>query len=136
MSRPLSRALNAPADTQIDPTPMQRRLNLSAANGNQTNKSIDPKLTLMQQDLGPLEGPNVAWPALRQAERWWRRGGGSGERQKNPCTGHSPDHSPHFLRFREPCAQALPDKIQMQTPRAKDQQCASSGLQKRKEYSR
>lgn len=141
MSQPLSRALNALANTQIDPTPMQQRLNFSAANGNQTNKSIDLKLTLMQQDLGPLEGPNVAWPALRQAERWWRGEGGRGAVRKqtqrfrwvtkNPCTGHSPDHSPHFLRFREPCAPASPDKIQMQTPEAKDQQCASSSLQKK-----
>lgn len=83
MSQPLFRALNALADTQIDPTPIQRRLNLSAANGNQTNKSIDVKLTLMQQDLGPLEGPNVAGPALRQAERWWRgEGGGGGVRKQ------------------------------------------------------
>lgn len=64
--QPLFRAPNAPADTQIDPTPMQSRLNLSAANDNQTNKSIDMQLTLMQQRLRPLQGPNVA------AERRWR----------------------------------------------------------------
>lgn len=82
-----------------------------------------------------------ARPVLHQVERA-EEGGvankpkGSGERQKNPCTGHSLGHSPHFLRFRKPCAQASADKIQMPTPEAKDQQCASTSLQKKRKKKR